>query len=593
MSYSASHVAAQAARLILLALTISLAAAHATGQPATLALPDVPNPKVVEAPEIGRYGGTLVAAIFIDPRTFNPIVGQDGPSIRPLSYVFERFVTINRVTTEIEPNLAESWSMSRDGRTWRFRLRRGVRWFDGWPVMADDVVFTLDAAFTPGVATSLRDVLTIDGKKLGYRKIDDLTLEFTTDRPFGAFLDMMQFFVIPKHRLEGALRQGAAVFNSTWGINTDPRQLVGNGPFVMHTYLPGQRMVFVRNPRYWKTDRTGQRLPYLTRTMIEILPNADAVRLRFMAKEVDFYAPTPREFAELRQQQRDSNFTIFDGPPLPAVEYLVFNQNPGGIRPPRLTWFQDVRFRRAISHAIDQDSMVRQVYAGRAVLNSSPLSPANKRFFNPNTRKYPYDPTRAEALLREAGFSRGTDGLLRDSGGNTVEFTITALATYAVWLQLAEMIRQDLIRLGIRVTIAPESLSVMLGRLTGSLNWEAMILDLRTPLDPHLAQNVWKSWGSLHLWWPRQEQPATDWEAEIDRLFDQAATTVDQVRRKRLYDRWQEIAAEQVPLIYLPVPLVQPAYRNTLGNISPGWNVTSGPFAFHDIETVFNRTPYR
>lgn len=265
--------------LVMVIAASLLITAPAIAQP-KFTLPDVANPMIVSAPEIGRSGGTFVVTVISDPRTFNFLVAQETSSTVPLGYMFEALVEVNRESTEVEASLAESWTVSRDGRTWLFKLRQGVQWFDGKPVTADDVVFTLDAAFTQGVQSSLPDILTIAGKKIGYRKIDNYTVEFKTDEPFGPFLRSIGFAVMPKHKLEGTLKAGAAEFNRSWGVNTNPRELVGNGPFVMHSYVPGQRILFTRNTKYWRVDKKGNRLPYLTRLVVEIVPNQDAGRLK-------------------------------------------------------------------------------------------------------------------------------------------------------------------------------------------------------------------------------------------------------------------------------------------------------------------------
>ncbi len=576
-------------RLLVIVVTASLiltTSVIAQTPPQKFSLPDVPNPAVLQA-DPGRFGGTFVLTSISDPRTFNVLVAQETSSTGPLAYVFESLVNTNRSTTEVEPDLAESWTVSKDGRTWQFKLRKGIQWFDGKPVTADDVVFTLDAAFTQGVQSSLPDILTIAGKKIGYKKIDDVTIEFKTDEPFGPFLRTIGFSIMPKHKLEGALKRGAAEFNRTWGINTDPREIVGNGPFVMYQYVPGQRILFTRNAKYWKVDKKGQRLPYLARLVVEIVPNQDAARLKFLAKETDSYGARPREYAELRTQQQSGNFTIFDGPATFATEFLIFNMNPKGVQAPKLTWFQNLKFRQAASYAVDRDAIVRQVYAGRAAAQYGPISPANKFFYNANVRKYPYDLARAEALLREAGFAKGADGTLRDAQGNIVEFTLVTNAGNQDREAIGNLVRQDLQKLGMRVTFAPEAFNTLVGKLVGTFNWEAIIIGLTGGLEPHNGQNVWKSGGSLHMWWPKQDKAATDWEAEIDRLFDQGATTVDQNKRKQLYNRYQEIVAENVPMIYFTTTLTQPAFRNTLANFSPA------PLAFYDIETIYYRTPYR
>ncbi len=570
---------------ILIALICALTS-PLLAQTGKFTLPDAPNPEVVDAVEIGRFGGTFVVTSISDPRTFNPLVAQETSSSGPLGYIHRGLVRTNRFTTEVESSLAESWTVSPDGRVWRFRLRQ-IQWSDGRPFTADDVIFTLDAAFTPGVQSSVPDNLTFAGKKLAYRKIDDRTVEFRTEQPFGPMLRTIGFAVLPKHKLEDALKKGAAEFNRSWGVNTPPRELVGTGPFVMHSYAPGQRILFVRNSKYWRVDKKGQRLPYLARIVIEIVPNSDASRLKFMARETDSYGARPREYAELRQQQQAGNFTIFDGPPTFSTEFLAFNQNPAGVKPPKLVWFQSIKFRQAVSHGIDRETIARQVYAGRATPQFSPITQANKFFFNPNTRKFPYDPARAEALLREAGFTKGADGLLRDAPGNIVEFVLATNAGAQDREAIGNLVRQDLAKLGMRVTFAPEAFNTLVGKLTGTFNWEAIIIGLTGGLEPHNSQSIWKSSGSLHLWWPKQEKPATEWEADIDRIFDQAATTVDQNKRKQLYNRWQEIVAEHVPLIYFTNQLTQPAFRNTLANFS------EAPLGFYDTETIYYRTPYR
>jgi peptide/nickel transport system substrate-binding protein len=428
----------------------------------------------------------------------------------------------------------------------------------------------------------------VAGKKIGYRKIDDYTVEFRTERPFGPFLRTVGGVQpMPKHRLEAALKQGATEFNRTWGVNTNPRELIGNGPFLMFSYTPGQRMVFTRNAKYWKVDRRGQRLPYLARMVMEVVPNLDAARLKFLAKETDSYGARPREFVEMQRRQQAENFTIFDGPSTFSTEFLVFNMNPAGVRPPKLAWFQNVKFRQAVSHAVDRDAIIRQVYAGRASAQWGPVSPANKAFYHGNVRKYGYDLARAEALLREAGFAKGADGLLRDAAGNIVEFVIATNAGNSDREAIGNLVRQDLTKLGMRVTFAPEAFNTLVTKLTSSFAWDAIVIGLTGGLEPHNGQNVWRSNGSLHMWWPKQDRPATDWETEIDRLFDQAATTIDQAKRKQLYSRWQEIVAEQSPIIYFTTPLTQPAFRNTLANFS------AAPLAFYDIETIYYRTPYR
>ncbi len=572
-------------------LVVTLGVTLVAAQPPGPTLPGIPNPKVARsAPEIGKYGGALVVTQLSDPRTFNPIVAQEGSSTDVLSPIFEGLLEQNYLTGELEPGLAESWAVSKDGRTWTFTLRDGVQWSDGQPFTADDVIFSLDAVFTEGVQTSIVDTLTIDEKPLRYRKVDARHLQFTTEKPAGLFLRLIATLtVVPKHKLADALAKGGAEFNKTWGIDTAPKEIVGTGPFVMQSYVPGQRVTYLRNARYWQVDGRGNRLPYLTRYVVLIVSNQEAERLKFLAGETDLYDARPREYAEFKQGERAGNYTIYDGPESFSSEFLAVNQNPTGIAPPKLTWFEDVQFRRALNYAIDRKTIAEQVYAGRATPAWGPLSPANKLYLHPNLPQYPYDLNRAQQALAEAGYRKGADGILRDGGGNVVEFVLSTNAGNADREAIGNILRQDFTRLGIKVTFAPEAFNTLVGKLVGTFKWDAVIIGLGGVIEPGAGgRNVWLSTGSLHMWYPKQEKPATAWEAEVDRLFDQIIREVDQQKRTALYHRWQEVMAAQVPLMHFAYVKTQPAVRNTMGNVKPGLGGAIG-----ELSTLYYKGTYR
>ncbi|MDR7484242.1 MAG: ABC transporter substrate-binding protein [Armatimonadota bacterium] len=564
--------------LAVAALILLTAGVWAAGPERRITLPDIPNPKVaVDAPEIGRYGGTLVDAQVSEPRTFNPVIVTDASTGRVLGPIFEGLVESNYLTGEIEPALAESWTLSGDHRTWTFTLRQGVRWSDGRPLTIDDVLFSLQTVFTKGVQSTTVDLLTFGGRPVRWRRVDDRRIAFVSDEPLGFFLRLLQdLVIIPRHKLQAALAGGGETFNAAWAVNTPPREIVGTGPFIMQSYVFGQRVTYGRNPRYWRVDRAGGRLPYLDRVVLQIVPNVDAEKLKFLSGEIDLYNARPREYAEFKRGERAGNYTIYDGPETFSSEYLVFNQNPRGIQPPKRTWFQDVRFRRALNHAIDRETIVRQVYAGRATPAWSPVSIANRRYYHPNLPRYPYDLARAQRLLEEAGYRKGADGLLRDAAGAVVEFVLSTSAQSPDGVAIGNIVRQDFARLGIRVLFAPEPFSTLVTKLDNTFTWDAIIIGLTGDVEPGTARTYWMSSGSLHDWNPRQARPATAWEAEIDRIFEQVAREVDPDRRRALYWRWQEIVAEQVPVMFFTNPKTQPVVRNTLGNTRLGLQGATG-----------------
>ncbi len=371
-------------------------------------------------------------------------------------------------------------------------------------------------------------------------------------------------------------------------MNTPPRELVGTGPFIIKSYTPGERIVFLRNPKYWKVDAAGNRLPYLARHVQLILPNQDSVRLKFQAGETDIYGTRPREYAEFKAGEKSGKYTVYEPGPTAATEVLEFNMDARGIKPPKRDWFMNTKFRQAISYAIDRSAIGNQVYAGRGRPQFGPITPANKFFFNPKVKQYQYDVARAEALLAEAGFKKGTDGVMRDAGGNVVEFTLATNSQNADRVAIGNIIRQDLGKLGIKVTLAPEAFNALMGRYT-SFNWETIIIGFTSGLDPHTSQPIWKSSGIFHDWMPSQAKPTFEWEAEIDKLFDQAATTLDQNKRKQYYNRFQEIVAEQQPFVYFVNVQLAVAARNTLANISP--SAFGG--ATWNIHRIFYTVPFR
>lgn len=564
--------------LIVLALAVGFAAGQTSGLPRA----SIANAKVaLQASETGRYGGTLIVPQLGDPRTFNPIVGQETSSADALRPTFEGLLEQNYVTGELEPALADSWTVSGDGRGWTFALRDGVQWSDGIPLTADDVVFTLDAVFADAVQTGLRDSLTIDGKPVRYRKLDNRRVQFITERPAGLFLRLIALLpVVPKHKLAPALAKGGTEFNRAWDVSSGLREIVGTGPFIIESYVAGQRITYLRNGRYWKVDRNGNRLPYLTRYVRLIVPTQDAQRLEFLAKETDVYEARPKEFAELKRNEIAGNYSVLDGPEALGAEFLVLNQNPSAVSSPKLDWFQDVQFRRALNYAINREAIIQQAYGGRATPAWGPLSPANKLYVYPNLPTSPYDLSRAQQLLAAAGYRHDPGGVLRGPQGDIIEFMLTTSLGSPEREAIGNILRQDFARLGIRAAFTPEALNTLVGKLVVTYRWEAMIIGLAGTIEPAVSnRNIWMSSGALHMWHPEQEKPATEWEAEVDQLFDRMSREVDPGRRTQLYYRWQEIVATQLPMMFFAYPKTQTAVRNTLGNVKLGLGGAIGDLA--------------
>jgi peptide/nickel transport system substrate-binding protein len=553
----------------------------------------VENPKISDvAPngKIGKYGGTLVRTSISDPKTFNPVVAKETSSTTITGYIFEGLVEENGLTTEVEPALAESWEFSSDGLVWTFRLRRGVRWFDGRPFTADDVVFTFnDLIYNEKIATSARDILTIDGEKLKVEKVDTYTVKFTLPKPFAPLLRSIGQEIMPKHLLADAAMSGN--FDATWGVSTPPSQIVGTGPFIMKEYRPSDRVILEKNPNWWKIDRAKNKLTYIDRVVVLIVPDVDTDMLKFQSGETHVFGLSGRQYPVLKPKERDGNYTVYDkiGATF-GTNFLVFNQNPGKspetgkpfVDPVRLKWFTNKKFRQAMAHLIDKESMVENIYNNLAYNQISAVSQPAKFFYNSDVKTYEYNIERAKGLLAEAGFRmRGSQ--LVDPDGNPVEFTMATNAGNIEREKIGTIIKEDMESVGIKVNFTPIQFNKLVEQLTATYDWEAIIIGLTGGVEPHNGRNVWHSSGQLHMWNPVQEKPATAWEARVDEIFDRAATIMDQNKRRELYNEYQEIIAEEAPLIYTVAPAALYAVRNTLENVVP----TAYGGSLHNLEQIF------
>ena len=569
-------------------LAALLAAAALWASPESLQKP-VEKPReelLLNNAEIGRYGGQLVVSLRSEPKTLNPVTMTDNPSKEVIWRMMADLVHINRFTQQTEPALAKSWKVSPDGLRYTLKLRRGLRFSDGHPLDADDVLFSFQLYLDEKVHAPQRDLLIVGGKPIVVRKLDSETLVFELAQPYGVGDRLFDgFAILPRHLLQKAYSEGTLA--QAWSLTTPPGQIAGLGPFRLKQYVPGQRLVLERNPYYWKADRKGNRLPYLDELVFLIVPSEDAQVIRFQAGDTDAISRLNAEnYAVLERQQQARGYTMSDIGPGLEYNFLFFNLNDLTARSlPQIArkqaWFRQLNFRQAVSAAIDREGIVRLVYQGRAEALWGQVSPGNKLWANQALPRPPRSLDRARELLRAAGFSWKADGTLVDAGGEAVEFSIASSASNAERTKMAAIIQDDLKQLGMSVHVVPLEFRALLARVLDSRDYEVCVLGLASgDGDPNGDMNVWLSSGPQHLWNPGQAQPATPWEAEIDRLMQGQLTARKYSERKRLYDRVQQIIAENQPMIFLVSPHLLVGAKNGLGNFRPAvldhytlWNV--------------------
>lgn len=537
-----------------------------------------------------RYGGSIVLSTISDPKSFNDITAKETSTTEILQYVFEGLTRSNPHTLQVEPNLAERWKVSEDGLTWTFYLRKDVRWSDGQPFTADDVVFTFNRLiYNPDIPSSARDVFTIEGKEFKVTRIDDHTVRFVLPVRFAPFLRGMAQAILPKHKLETAVEAGR--FNFIWGIDTPPEEIVGTGPFMIAEYRPGERVVLRRNGHYWKT-RDGDRLPYLEQIIYLIVQSQDTAILKFMEGELDYAGLRGSDFPFLKPLEKKKNFTIYEVGADFGSQFVCLNQNdrtnPETGRPfveaHKLRWFRDARFRRAIAHAIDKERIVEILKNGLGYPQHGPMSPSAGFFYNPDVIEYGYDLGTAKKILDGMGLTdRNGDGYIEDEEGHRVEFNFYTNSNNPERVQIAGIIRNDLERLGMKVNFLGLEFNTLVSKLNATFDWEMILLGLTGGVEPHFGKNVWHSSGGLHMWNPQQETPSTEWEKRINEIFIQGVQELNENRRKKLYDEWQMIVSRELPFIYTVLGANIFAVRDKFGNLDP----TPLGGAFHNIEEIY------
>ena len=523
----------------------------------------------------GRYGGHLVVGQRSEPKTLNPVTMTDAISREVVERLNADLIEINRASQKTEPALAKSWKMSTDGRTFTLKLRKGIRFSDGHPFDADDVIFSFTVYLDEAVDSPQRDLLMIDGKPPIVTKLDQYTVRFTLPRPYAAAERLFDgFAMLPRHNLEKPYRDGKLV--QAWSLNTPPNEVVGLGPFRVKQYLPGQRIVLERNPYYWKTDRDNHRLPYLDEIVFLFVGSEDAQVMRFEAGETDLINRLSSEnYALLSREQSRTGLQLADLGPSLEYNFLVFNLNDlSGKKLDSITrkqaWFQDLKFRQAVSAAVDRDSIVRLVYGTRGTALWGNVGPGNKRWVNQSIPHPQRSLETARQLLRSAGFSWNASGQLVDHLGQLVEFSIVCSSSNAQRMKMATLLQDDLARLGMQIHVVPLDFRATIARVFQSFDYEAAIMGLGGgDADPNPEMNVWLSNGSTHLWHMGETQPSTPWEREIDQLMNEQMVTLNYQKRKKLYDRVQQIISEQLPFIFLATPNILAGAKAEIGNFQP------------------------
>jgi peptide/nickel transport system substrate-binding protein len=511
----------------------------------------------------GQSEAELRFCLHGEPKTFNPIFVDDEASENVRYLTGGVLIRVNRQTQALEPALAESWQVSRDGRKVTFHLRRGLYFSDGTPFSSADVAYTMKLLMDPETHSATGDAF-----RTGAGTIDVQTP--SSDVAVISFPTLVA-------GLERLFDQVAIL-----SAKSPKKEMSVLGPYYISEYVAGSYVLLRRNPNYWKHDAQGHALPYIETVRLDIQRNRDVELMRFRRGELQLINRLDAEQFD-RLQKESPGAARNAGAGLDGEE-IWFNQVPASTLPDyKKKWFRTADFRKGISMAINRDDLARVVFDGYATPAYGPVSPSNQFWFNTSLLAPKHDPQGAIQQLARAGF-RLENSILKDGAGNRVEFTVITNSGNTAREKMATMIQQDLSEIGITMKVVTLDFPSLIERITRTFDYDACLLGLvNTDLDPNGQLTVWMSSGENHQWNPNQKTPATAWEAEIDQLMREQAAAPSEKVRKAKFDRVQQIVTEQQPFIYLVNKDALSAVSSELDGAAP---VALNPQAFWNIESL-------
>lgn len=482
------------------------------------------------------YGGTIIEGSIGEATNLIPMLTTDSASHDVADMVYNGLVKYDK-DVNIVGDLAESWEISPDGLEITFKLRRDVRWHDGHPFTAHDVLFGYRTIINPNTPTAYAE----DFKQVKKAEApDDYTLRVVYEKPYApALMSWSSMVVLPKHLLEGK-----DITKSDLG-----RRPVGTGPYRFREWISRDRIVLQANPDYFK-DR-----PYIDRYVARVIPDPATMFLELKAGGVDMMNLTPIQY----DRQTETRFFSenFRKHPYPANAYTYLGYNLLDSK------FQDQRVRQAISYAIDKDEIIKVVLLGLGLPATGPYKPG-LWFYNPDVRRYPYDPARARALLEEAGWEDKDGNGILDKEGKPFEFTVVTNEGNAVRHRAAVVIQERLKKVGMRMKIRVIEWSAFINEFIDKKNFEATILGWTTGFEPD-QYDIWHSSKTGQ----KELNFVSFKNQEVDELLEKGRRTFDREERKKIYFRFQEILAEEQPYTFLYVPQALPIVHARVHGIEP------------------------
>jgi peptide/nickel transport system substrate-binding protein len=515
----------------------------------------------------GNSGGTWFTVMNEDPKSFNLLVAeQDSSTSAVVGNMHDYLMDYDTASREWKGRAAQAQIIVNEENGSMqviYTLSDNLYWSyynsnQKIKVTSDDVIFWYNEIegdadcqssgyygqflYMPGGSEAHVDI----------KKIDDRRFSFHFPRIVAEPILMTNMHFGPRHIYEPAKKQGGPDgIRNLFNISSDPKTIPSMGEWFLVEYTPGQRLVYKRNPDYWRKDANGLSIPYMEEMIIRIIPEENTQLLLFKNSQIESYRLRPEDIDGLINKG-DGSYTVFNSEGSLNAAFWTFNQNPVNKNKPQYEWFIQKEFRQAMSCLLNRDRLNFQVYRGlgEAKLN---IFPEPNPYYNPLIKlKYLYDTKQAERLLSLIGIKKDSDGIMRDEKGRAIEFDLVIRAESSIYQDTASIIWDELSKNGIKVNIRVVDFQKQVEQLFSAFDWDSTLIALSgSNIFPSQGSNTWPSSGNLHLWNPNQVTPATEWEARLDYLYNEGKFTLDSDKAQSIWDEFQSILLEQCPVIHL------------------------------------------
>lgn len=514
----------------------------------------------------GTEGGEWFSSISADPKTFNQYIAErDAESAGIINQTLDSLVDYDNAEKKWFPKAAffeVETNKKKNTLTVHYTLRENLYWT--WygsdkkvPVTSDDVVFWYneiagDPAFQSsgysGQFVSMPDGTSarIECVKINNRQFDFVFPRIIADPLLATNMSFCPSFIYKKAKEE----KGAEGVKDLFKASCNVREIPSMGRWYIAEYIPSQRIVYKKNPYYWEKDSQGKTTTYIDTKTVQIVGNPRTEYLLFKQGKMESYSPVPEEVDAVINGQKDS-YKVFRSEGSIGTAMWTFNQNPKNRGKNFYSWFTKKEFRQAMSCLLNRERIIAQTYRGLAEPKYNFFPSVNSYYNEEITLKYRFDKEMSLRLLSKIGINQDSNGTMRDAFGNEISFDLAIPSSSATSNDMAQIVADECSSVGITVNVRQVDFQKLIELLTSTYDWQSVFIGLGANIFPTQGSNVWPSSGNLHLWYPEQKTPATEWEARIDHLYNEGSFTNDFNQAKKIWDEYQSIILEQCPIIYL------------------------------------------